>query len=75
MTYEETKKASDEIFLMINKCYDLHELCGSTLLLEIADDLKKQLKVLYENLRKHRVLDRAIKENVKWKKLPKNKSS
>jgi hypothetical protein len=75
MTYEETKKASDEIFLMINKCYDLHELCGSTLLLEIADDLKKQLKVLYEDLRKHRLLDRVIKENVRWKKLLKNKSS
>jgi hypothetical protein len=75
MTYDELTKASDEIFMMINKCYDLHEKCGSTLLLEIADDLKKQLKVLYNQMQQHRLLDRAIKENLKWKKLTKNKSS
>jgi len=75
MTYDELTKASDDIFMMINKCYDLHEKCGSTLLLEIADDLKKQLKVLYNQMQQHRLLDRAIKENLKWKKLTKNKSS
>ena len=75
MTYEELQKASDEIFLMINKCYDIHEQCGSTLLLQIIDDLKKQLKVLYQDMQKHRLLHRAIKENAKWKKLQKNKSS
>lgn len=75
MTYEETKKVSDEVFLMINKCYDLHEICGSTLLLEIADDLRKQLRSLYAELHKHRLLDKALEGNKKWKILPKNKSS
>lgn len=62
MKYEEAKKYANEVFLMINKCYDLHEACGSTLLLEIADDLKRQLKVFHEELRKHRLLDKSLQE-------------
>jgi len=62
MKYEEAKRHANEIFLMINKCYDIHEECGSTLLLEIADDLKKQLRYFYDIMRKHRLLDKSSQE-------------